>query len=71
MSKKKDDQQQYLGFGISIGVAIGCGLGIIFGNLALGVGPGIAIGAVFGMVLAKKHAAKPSGGSRENRDGGV
>jgi len=65
MPKEKDDQQRYLGFGICIDVAVGCGLGLAFGNVALGIGPGIAIGVVFGLVLARKHATKPGGGSKK------
>jgi len=31
---------KFIGVGICFGVAIGCGIGVTIGNLALGIGPG-------------------------------
>lgn len=71
MPTRKKDQQRHMSFGIGIGVAAGCGLGIIFGNPVLGIGPGIALGLIFGMALAKKKPSKPNAAGRKSNAGGV
>ena len=50
-SKPESNQQQHLGVGVALDVAICAGLGVAFGNSALGIGPGIAIGAALGIAL--------------------
>ena len=46
--------------GAGIGLAIGCGLGLIFGMLipSIGIGTGIALGAAFGLVFGGAIAPK-------------
>ncbi len=38
---------------LGIGVAIGAGLGVAFGNIAAGIGAGIAIGALMTVVRSR------------------
>lgn len=40
---------------VGFGVAIGCGIGIIFGNTVLGIGPGAAIGVAIGRSILKSR----------------
>jgi hypothetical protein len=40
---------------ICYGVAIGCGIGVAIGNVALGIGPGGAIGVAIGRSILKSR----------------
>jgi hypothetical protein len=56
MSASKPKKRNYIGPGMCFGVALGCVIGIAFGNLALGIGPGIAIGMAIGAVMSKQRS---------------
>lgn len=59
MSNSNDaEKAKYVGAGMVFGVAIGCGLGVAFGNLALGIGPGIGIGVAIGALMHRRHLAR-------------
>ena len=71
MSEKQSEiRQRYVGLGMALGTAIGCGIGVAFGNMALGIGPGIAIGVAFGLTAASKKADVAQHLSRRNDDSG-
>ena len=55
------ETRSYVGIGLCLGVAIGAGLGVALGNLALGMGPGIAVGAALGLMAARRARSKPTG----------
>ena len=43
---------------LAVGIALGAGLGVAFGNLAIGVSLGVAFGTIFGMRPCKRGADK-------------
>lgn len=47
-------KQPKITMGLGVGVALGAGLGVVFGNIALGAGLGIAFGAALGGLMAWK-----------------
>ncbi len=61
-NKQKDSQSKgtpnQVSVWLSIGIAIGTSLGIIFHNIPIGVGLGIGLGLGFGFALSKKNIKK-------------
>jgi hypothetical protein len=53
-SPSKEDRK-FMAKWVCYGVAIGCGIGVIFGNTALGIGPGVAIGVAIGRSILKSR----------------
>jgi hypothetical protein len=47
-------QTQHVAYWISIGLALGAGIGLALDNLAIGVGIGLAIGAAIGAAQRSK-----------------
>jgi hypothetical protein len=41
---------------IGVGVAVGAGLGVVFGNIAIGAGAGVALGMVLAVALGQKKS---------------
>lgn len=53
-SPSKEDRK-FMAKWVGYGVAIGCGIGVIFGNTVLGIGPGVAIGVAIGRSILKSR----------------
>lgn len=51
MSKKNNSNDHYLSYGISFGLIIGGGLGILFNNIAIGAGLGMLMGIIIGTLI--------------------
>ncbi len=39
---------------IGVGLAIGAGMGVVFGNLAMGIGLGLVVGALIAAVRSRR-----------------
>jgi hypothetical protein len=39
---------------IGIGIAIGAGLGVVFGNVAIGAGAGVALGVILAVLVGRR-----------------
>jgi hypothetical protein len=53
-SPSKEDRK-FMAKWVGYGVAIGCGIGVIFGNTVLGIGPGVAIGVAISRSILKSR----------------
>ena len=53
LPRKKNTK--FIALWICFGVAIGCGIGVAMGKLALGIGPGAAIGFAIGTLILKSR----------------
>jgi hypothetical protein len=49
------ENRKFMAKWVGYGVAIGCGIGVIFGNTVLGIGPGVAIGVAIGRSILKSR----------------
>lgn len=47
-----------MGFWIAVGIALGAGIGVATGQIAVGVGTGIAFGAGLGILTGKRTKSK-------------
>ena len=61
----KDVGSSYVALGISFGVSLGAGFGVVFDNIALGVGIGTSLGICLGSVFAANAKRKQDAEQRD------